>query len=131
MHAFLFCLVISAAALNTASVKALLIAGAIYPILQVIKKLFPGLSGHYALAVNIALAIVGYVVTVPAPELLTVSTLLGVLTAVSAAAGLHGTIQNVLMPLLSQQPAAAASTAAAAPVASPAPPAKTSGQVNG
>jgi hypothetical protein len=99
---------ISTVTVSAVSVKALAIAVAIYPILQMVKKLFPALNGHYALGVNIGLAMLGFIITVPAGDLLTVSTLVGVLTSVSAAAGIHGTVQNVVMPLMNPQPAVVA-----------------------
>jgi len=112
MH-FAFALFVAAAAVvatPTLAIKVLAISVAIYPILQIVKKMFPSISGPYAIGVNVCLAVVGLVVTVPAGDLLTLPTLLGLLTAAGTAAGIHGTVSAL-------SPAPAPSTAA--PVAAP------------
>jgi hypothetical protein len=94
MHAF-FLLFLLAVNVSVVSVKALAIAAAIYPLLQLAKKLFPALGGPWAIALNIALAALGFVVTVPSAQLVSVDTLVGLITAVSAAAGIHGTVKSL------------------------------------
>jgi len=95
VFALLFLLAVNVTAV---SAKALAIAVVIYPLLQGIKKLFPALTGGYALALNLALAVLGFVVTVPSAQLVSVDTLVGLITAVSAAAGIHGTVKSLSTP---------------------------------
>ena len=92
MHTYL----LLALALNTAAAAKILgVAGAVYAVLQVLKKIFPSLSGPWALALNIALSVGGVLVAVPPDQLLSVETLVTVLTSVAAAAGIHGTVKNL------------------------------------
>jgi hypothetical protein len=83
-------------ALSTAtSAKILGIAGAVYAVLQVAKKIFPSLSGWWALGLNFALSVLGVLVTVTPDNLFSVDTLMAVLTAIAASAGIHGTVKNL------------------------------------
>jgi hypothetical protein len=88
---FLLALTISTAT----AAKILGIAGGVYAVLQVAKKIFPSLAGPWALALNFALSVGGVLIAVPPDKLLSVDTLVSVLTAVAAAAGIHGTVKNV------------------------------------
>ena len=102
--------VLLALALSTAtSAKILGIAGAVYAILQVAKKIFPALSGWWALGMNIGLSVAAVLVTVTPENLFSVDTLVAVLTAIAASAGIHGTVKNLSAP---------ASPAPSAPAAS-------------
>ena len=85
-----------ALALTTAtSAKILAIAGAVYAVLQVAKKIFPSLAGPWALLLNLGLSVAGVLVTVTPDKFLSVDTLVAVLTAVAASAGIHGTVKNL------------------------------------
>lgn len=99
MHLALCTLLIFALALSTAaSAKILWIAAAVYTLLQVAKKIFPSLAGPWALALNFALSIAGVLATITPDKLLSVDTLVAVLTAVAASAGIHGTVKNLSAP---------------------------------
>src|ERR671923_567406 len=81
---------------NTAlAAKILIIAGIVYSVLEGIKKYLPQITGVYAVAVNFALTGVGFILTVPSDRLFTLPTLLGLLTAVGASAGVHGTVKKI------------------------------------
>lgn len=96
--------------LSTAtSAKILGIAGAVYAVLQVAKKIFPALSGWWALGLNFALSVLAVLVTVTPDNLFSMDTLVAVLTAIAASAGIHGTVKNL---------SAQASSAPSAPAAS-------------
>lgn len=77
--------------------KVLAIVGAVYGILQGLKKVpaFTAfLTGWKAIAFNVALTILGLLVVLPADQLYTVNTLNAILTTIItalAAAGIHGT----------------------------------------
>ena len=103
MHSTLFFLLAFAVS-PAAAAKVLAIAGGVYAILQVVKKIFPSLTGWYALALNFALSALGFLVTIPTDQLLSINTLVGLLTAVAASAGIHGTVKN-LGPSSSPAPA--------------------------
>ena len=98
MHTLALTFLFAVINVTAVSAKALAIAVVIYPLLQGIKKLFPALTGGYALALNLALAVLGFVVTVPSSQLVSMDTLVGLLTAVSAAAGIHGTVKSLSTP---------------------------------
>jgi len=82
----------------TTGAKILGIATAVYAVLQVIKKIFPSVTGVWAFALNIALSVLGYLVTVPVTTLFSLDTLIGLLTVIAAAAGIHGTIKSATTP---------------------------------
>lgn len=75
--------------------KVIAIAATVYAILQAVKKAIPQLNGWYSVALNVVLSAIGVVVAVPADQLYTVATLTTLITAVAAAAGIHGTVQNL------------------------------------
>jgi hypothetical protein len=77
------------------SAKVLAVAAAVFSILQIVKKFVPGLGGVWAIAFNVALALIGFVITVPADQLFTLNTLVGLITAIAAAAGIHGTVKSM------------------------------------
>jgi len=84
--------VVTATAIAT---KIAVIAAIVYPVLQVLKKVIPAISGKWALVLNIALSTVGILVATPTDQILTVTTLLSLITTVAASAGVHGTVQNL------------------------------------
>lgn len=88
---FLFALALSPAV----SAKILAIAGAVYAVLQVGKKIFPSLGGVWALVLNFALSGLGFLVSVPSDQLFSLTTLVGLITAVAASAGIHGTVKSL------------------------------------
>jgi hypothetical protein len=103
--------VLFAFALSTAtSAKILGIAGAVYAVLQVAKKIFPALSGWWALGLNIALSVAAVLVTVTPENLFSVDTLVAVLTAIAASAGIHGTVKNLSAPASPAAPSAPAAS---------------------
>jgi hypothetical protein len=84
-----------------AAVKVLAIAGVVYAVLQAAKQspwLSPYLQGWLAVLVNVLLTVLGVVVTIPADQLYTLTTLETVLVTVLASAGIHGTVSKVIMP---------------------------------
>src|SRR3954468_16413947 len=94
-----FAMTLALAALDgTMAAKVIAIAVIIYPILQGVKKAIPSLSGWYAVALNVVLALGGVIVAVPANQLFSVGTLLMFITAATAAAGIHGTIKSLTAP---------------------------------
>ncbi len=90
-----FVVVVAVAAAASVPTKIVAIAVAVYPILQLLKKVFPQISGVWAIVFNVALAIFGYLVTVQPAQLFSVDTLLALLSTVAAAAGIHGTIKSL------------------------------------
>lgn len=88
--------IIAAIVLNAATAgKVLGIMASVYAILQLLKKLFPAISGWVAVALNIVLSVIGTVVLVPADQFFSLQTLLTAITAAAGAAGVHGTVQNL------------------------------------
>lgn len=94
LHLMVLAIALSAAA----TTKILGIAAAVYAILQTAKKLFPSIGGSGALALNIGLSVLGFLVTVPASSLMSLDTLVGLITAIAASAGIHGTVKNLTAP---------------------------------
>ena len=83
-------------ALNAATAtKVIAIAAVIYPVLELVKKLIPQVSGWYSVGLNVFLSTVGIIMAVPADQLFTLNTLIMLVTASTAAAGIHGTVQNM------------------------------------
>ena len=83
-------------ALNaTTAAKVIAIAVVVYPVRQALKKALPNLSGWYAVGVNVFLSLLGVIVAVPADQFFTVDTLAMLITAATAAAGIHGTVKNL------------------------------------
>jgi len=78
--------------------KVLAVVGAVYVILQGLKKV-PGLSnilsGWVAVAVNIIFSACGLLVTIPADQLYTANTLITLITVSLSAAGIHGTVSTM------------------------------------
>jgi sugar phosphate permease len=75
--------------------KILGVAAVVYTVLQAVKKFIPALSGPWAIVLNLVFSILGFVVTVPADQLFSLSTVLAVLSAAGTAAGAHGTIKSL------------------------------------
>jgi hypothetical protein len=86
---------VAAPASLSLAAKVMAISVAIYPVLQLVKKFFPLLSGKYALAANIVLAVVGFVVSVKPEQLFTPETAFALIATVGTAAGIHGTVKNL------------------------------------
>jgi len=83
-------------ALNAATAtKVIAIAAVIYPVLELVKKLIPQVSGWYSVGLNVFLSTAGIIIAVPADQLFTLNTLIMLITASTAAAGIHGTVQNM------------------------------------
>lgn len=81
-------------------VKTLAIAAGVYSIIQVLKQapvLQPYLKGWLAIALNVLLSITGALMVIPAGQVFTFPTIVTVLSAALAAAGVHGTV-NSLQP---------------------------------
>ena len=78
--------------------KALVVIGAVYAVLQGLKKV-PGLSnilqGWVAIAFNVALSACGLLVTIPPDQLYTTNTFLVLLSTILGAAGIHGTVTTM------------------------------------
>jgi hypothetical protein len=70
----------------------------VYPLLQGLKKLFPGLGGYVAIALNVALAATGFLVSVPSDQWFQLSTIIAFVSAVLGAAGIHGTVKALSTP---------------------------------
>lgn len=80
-------------------VKALAIAASVYGILQAAKAspwLGQYISGWWALLLNGALTILGFLVTVPADQLYTGATLTAIIVTTLGSAGIHGSVQNLI-----------------------------------
>lgn len=86
------------------SVKVLAVVGAVYGILQSLKKvpvLAPYLTGWIAMILNVALSVLGTLVTIPADQLYTQGTLNALVTVIItslSAAGIHGTVKSMSPP---------------------------------
>lgn len=97
MHAFYIALagmMILAFSLPPA-IKVLAVAGAVYGILQALKQpnaLTPYIKGWVAICLNVLLSAGGVILATPADQLYTSQTVLAILAAALAAAGVHGTI---------------------------------------
>lgn len=78
--------------------KILIIAPVVYAILQGLKKLLPAITGYWAIGLNVAFSIVGFVIMVPVDQLFTINTLLGLIGAIAASAGIHGTTTAMTKP---------------------------------
>src|SRR5580765_4015163 len=102
------------AAISLSGVTAGKVAGiiaAVYTILQVLKAKLPGISGRWALLINLGLSIGGVAVLMPPDKLFSLDSLTALAIAgISAlgSAGIHGTVQNVapvaLQTVLGQGP---------------------------
>ena len=78
--------------------KMLAIVAVVYPLIQGLKKipaLTPYIKGWWAIALNVALSALGLLITIPADQLYTTNTALALVTAILAAAGVHGTVSNL------------------------------------
>lgn len=78
--------------------KVLAVVVVVYPFIQGIKKipaLTPHIKGWWAVALNIVLSALGLIVTIPADQLYTTNTAFALLTAILAAAGIHGTVSTL------------------------------------
>lgn len=75
--------------------KIVAIAAAVYAVLQVLKKFLPAIGGIWAIALNVLFASIGFLATTPADQLFTFPTLLSLLAAIGAAAGIHGTASKL------------------------------------
>ena len=109
MHPFYLIAAISLSGLNAAKVAGII--ASVYTILQVVKKTFPAVSGHWALLINLGLSIGGVAVLMPPDKLFSLDSLTALAIAgISAlgSAGIHGTVQNVapvaLQTVLGQGP---------------------------
>lgn len=74
------------------SAKAVIIAGAVFGVMQVVKKFtnFEFLHNKWGVIVNVLMSLIGTVSITPADQLLTQSTLISALTTAFIAAGFHG-----------------------------------------
>jgi hypothetical protein len=103
---------ISAISLNNATAgKVLGEIGAVYLLLQGLKKAFPALSGKWMVLLNVALSLCGSALIIPPESFFSTGTLVVVLLAgiqAAGSAGIHGTVQNVapvaLQTVLGQGP---------------------------
>ena len=78
--------------------KVLAVVAMVYPLIQGLKKiptLTPYIQGWWAVALNVALSALGLLVTIPADQLYTTNTALALVTAILAAAGVHGTVSTL------------------------------------
>lgn len=83
------------------AVSVLAVTATVYGVLQGLKKipvLTPYLTGWVAIAFNVLLSIGGLLITIPANQLYTTSTLIALLTTVLSAAGVHGTVSALSKP---------------------------------
>ena len=81
--------------------KVLAISGSVYGILLAAKKipaLTQYLTGWLAIAINVALSVLGLVIAIPADQLYTTNTALTLLTVALGAAGVHGTVKSMSEP---------------------------------
>lgn len=109
MHHFYLIAAISLSGINAAKVAGII--ASVYTVLQVVKKTFPAVSGHWALLINLGLSIGGVAVLMPPDKLFSLDSLTALAIAgISAlgSAGIHGTVQNVapvaLQTVLGQGP---------------------------
>lgn len=97
MYVYAFVLFLIAFSIPPAATTLAIIA-AIYALIQALKKipaLTPYIKGWVAVALNIALSAGSLLVAVPASQLYTQTTLIALITTALAAAGIHGTVQNL------------------------------------
>lgn len=81
--------------------KVLVVVGAVYGILQGLKKvpaLTQYLTGWLAVAVNVALTVCGLLVAIPADQLYTANTAMLLVTTILGSAGVHGTVKAMSPP---------------------------------
>jgi hypothetical protein len=82
-------------------VKALAIAAAVYGILQA-AKVSPWLgqyvAGWWALLINAALTILAFWLTIPSTQLYTWGTLTATIVTILGSAGIHGSVQKLVLP---------------------------------
>lgn len=71
------------------------LAAVVYGILQTIKKLFPSVGGPLAVVLNIVFSVAGYVAAVQPADLFSLATLVGIVSVVGTAAGIHGAVTAV------------------------------------
>ena len=78
--------------------QAILIAGAVYGILQVAKKyLFPNLKPVWLVTLNAIMSIAGALSVTPLAQFWTIDTLEKVILIIATAAGIHGTARSLVM----------------------------------
>lgn len=94
MHAALALVVLNVAL----ATKVLGASVVIYAALQAIKKVWPQVGGWWAIALNVALSILAVLVVTPVDQLWTTGTLIAIITAGAAAAGIHGTVRSLSAP---------------------------------
>lgn len=95
---FLFSILPASFLALSTTAKILWISGFVYAVIQVLKQapvLQPYLQGWLAILFNVIFAGAGVLATVPAEQLWSVSTFIAFLTAVLAAAGIHGTTSKL------------------------------------
>lgn len=97
----------------TTAGKVLAISGSAYAVLQALKKVFPGISGYWAVALNVAINVIGVLIVLPPEKLFSLESLTTLLIAgitAAGSAGIHGTVQNVapaaVQSVLGQKPVA-------------------------
>lgn len=95
MHYMLLMFFFVSVTLTNIAFKIAAVAAIVYPLLQVLKKFFPVLSGWKSLVMNIAFSIVGLLITTPPDQYFTTTTLVALITAIGTSAGIHGTAQNL------------------------------------
>ena len=79
--------------------KVLAVSAGVYATLQIIKQapvVQPWLKGWIAVVFNIVFSIIGAYIAVPADQFYSLQTWLAILTAALGAAGIHGTVQNIV-----------------------------------
>jgi hypothetical protein len=93
-HPFLLATFSWNAFIQDSPLRIVTVAASVFAVLQVLKKFIPLLSGWWAVAANITLAVAGVLATTQPGQLWsanTLDTLTNVIIAVLAAAGIHGT----------------------------------------
>lgn len=73
------------------------VSSAIYALLQGVKQVIPALKGWVAVVANVLLAVVGVIVVTPADAFFSLQTLTTVIVTALTAAGIHGTMNNVVL----------------------------------
>jgi hypothetical protein len=74
--------------------KVIAVAAVVYAALVALKKVWPSITGWYSVAINVTLAVVLIISTTPPDQLFTFQTLMQILAAAAAAAGVHGTVRS-------------------------------------
>ena len=84
--------------MHTLSPWLIVLAGAVYGGIQLLKLKFPALCGRHAVLVNLAFTAAGVLAFVAPDQIFTVATAQAIVTAALLAAGMHGTVSKLSAP---------------------------------